>query len=152
ILDLRLRQLARLEGIKIEQELAELRKDESSLQKLLGSDAALRRQVGKEFDEDAKKYGDDRRTLIEVAERASVEVRGLAEPVTVIVSEMGFVRARTGHGHDPAAFTFKSGDALYRTYEVRTVDQLLAFGSNGRVYTIPVAAMPSARGDGAPAT
>jgi topoisomerase-4 subunit A len=152
ILDLRLRQLARLEGIKIEQELADLRKDEASLQKLLGSDAALRRQVGKEFDEDAKKYGDDRRTLIEVAERASVDVKVLDEPVTVIVSEMGFLRARTGHGHDRAAFTFKSGDALYDTYEVRTVDQVLAFGSNGRVYTIQVAALPSARGDGAPAT
>ncbi|HUL64979.1 MAG TPA: DNA topoisomerase IV subunit A [Burkholderiaceae bacterium] len=152
ILDLRLRQLARLEGIKIEQELAELRKDETSLQKLLGSDAALRKQVGKEFDEDAKKHGDARRTLIEVAERASVEVKLLDEPVTVIVSEMGFVRARTGHGHDANAFTFKSGDALYGTYEVRTVDQVLAFGSNGRVYTIPVSSLPSARGDGAPAT
>ncbi|HTT10281.1 MAG TPA: DNA topoisomerase IV subunit A [Burkholderiaceae bacterium] len=152
ILDLRLRQLARLEGIKIEQELAELRKDEASLQKLLGSDAALRKQVGKEFDEDAKKHGDDRRTLIEVAERASVEVKLLDEPVTVIISEMGFLRARTGHGHDAGAFTFKQGDALHGTYEVRTVDQVLAFGSNGRVYSIPVAALPSARGDGAPAT
>jgi topoisomerase-4 subunit A len=152
ILDLRLRQLARLEGIKIEQELAELRKDEASLQKLLGSEAALRKQVGKEFDEDAKKYGDERRTKIEEAERASVEVKVLDEPVTVIVSEMGFVRARTGHGHDAAGFTFKSGDGLYGTYEVRTVDSLLAFGSNGRVYTIPVAQLPSARGDGAPAT
>jgi topoisomerase-4 subunit A len=152
ILDLRLRQLARLEGIKIEQELAELRKEEASLQKLLGSDATLRKQVGKEFDEDAKKFGDARRTKIEEAERAVVEVKVLDEPVTVIVSEMGFVRARTGHGHDRAAFTFKSGDALYDTYEVRTVDALLAFGSNGRVYTIPVAALPSARGDGAPAT
>jgi topoisomerase-4 subunit A len=152
ILDLRLRQLARLEGIKIEQELADLRKDEASLQKLLGSDAVLRKQVGKEFDEDAKKHGDARRTLIEVAERASVEVKLLDEPVTVIVSEMGFVRARTGHGHDASAFTFKSGDALYGTYEVRTVDQVLAFGSNGRVYTIPVSSLPSARGDGAPAT
>jgi topoisomerase-4 subunit A len=152
ILDLRLRQLARLEGFRIEQELGELRKDEASLQKLLGSDAALRRQVGKEFDEDAKKYGDDRRTKIEAAERASVEVKVLDEPVTVIVSEKGFVRARSGHGHDASAFTFKPGDALYGAYEVRTVDPLLAIGSNGRVYTIPVAQLPSARGDGAPAT
>ena len=152
ILDLRLRQLARLEGIKIEQELAELRKDETSLQKLLGSGTALRKLVGKEFDEDAKKFGDDRRTKIEQAERAVVEVKILDEPVTVIVSEMGFVRARTGHGHDRNAFTFKSGDGLYDTYEVRTVDSLLAFGSNGRVYTIAVAQLPSARGDGAPAT
>jgi topoisomerase IV subunit A len=77
ILELRLRQLARLEGIKIEQELAQLRKDEAALQKLLGSEGALRRQVGKEFDEDAKKFSpadkDPRRTLLQAAERASVE-------------------------------------------------------------------------------
>ncbi len=152
ILDLRLRQLARLEGIKIEQELAELRKDESSLQKLLGSEAALRKLIAKEFDEDGKKHGDARRTLIEAAERASIEVKLLDEPVTVIVSEMGFVRARTGHGHDATQFAFKSGDALYGAYEVRTVDQLVAIGSDGRAYTVPVAQLPSARGDGAPVT
>jgi topoisomerase-4 subunit A len=152
ILDLRLRQLARLEGIKIEQELAELRKDEAALGKLLGTDAALRKLVAKEFDEDAKKHGDERRTLIETAERASVEMRVIDEPVTVIISEKGFARARSGHGHDAAAFTFKQGDALYGAFEVRTVDQLVAIGSNGRAYTVPVAQLPSARGDGAPVT
>jgi topoisomerase-4 subunit A len=144
--------LARLEGIKIEQELAELRKDAESLQKLLGSDGALRKQVAKEFDEDAKKYGDARRTLIEAAERTAIEAKVLDEPVTVIVSEQGFLRARTGHGHDAAQFTFRSGDALYGAFEVRTVDQLIAVGSNGRVYSVPVAQLPSARGDGAPAS
>jgi topoisomerase-4 subunit A len=152
ILELRLRQLARLEGIKIEQELAELRKDEASLQKLLGSDAALRRQVGKEFDEDAKKFGDERRTLIEAAQRAVVETKVIDEPVTVIVSEKGFARARSGHGHDASQFTFKPGDGLYGAFACRTVDQLVALGSNGRVYTVPVAQLPSARGDGAPVT
>jgi topoisomerase-4 subunit A len=152
ILDLRLRQLARLEGIRIEQELAELHKDQAALQKLLGAEAALRKQVGKEFDEDAKKFGDPRRTLIEAAERASVQTRVVDEPVTVIVSEQGFVRARTGHGHDRTQFTFKPGDALYDAVECRTVDQLIAIGSNGRVYTVPVAQLPSARGDGAPVT
>jgi len=152
ILDLRLRQLARLEGIKIEQELAELRKDQSGLQKLLGSDAVLRKQVGKEFDDDAKKYGDARRTLIKAAERASVETRVVDEPVTVIISEQGFARARTGHGHDATQLTFKPGDSLYGAYEVRTVDQLIAVGSNGRVYSVPAAQLPSARGDGAPVT
>ncbi len=152
ILELRLRQLAKLEGIRIEQELAELRKDEAALQKLLGSPAALRRQVAKEFDEDAKKFGDARRTLIEPAERASVETKVLDEPVTVIVSEKGFVRARSGHGHDASQFTFKPGDALYGAFECRTVDHLVALGSNGRVYTVPVAQLPSARGDGAPVT
>jgi topoisomerase-4 subunit A len=154
ILEIRLRQLARLEGIKIEEELTDLRKEEGALGKLLGSEAALRRQVGKEIEDDARKYGDKdkRRTLIEAAERAVVEVRVADEPVTVIVSEMGFVRARTGHGHDAAQFTFKTGDALYGAFECRTVDTLVAVGSNGRVYSVPVAQLPSARGDGSPVT
>ena len=150
ILEIRLRQLARLEGIKLEQELAQLRKDEAALGKLLGSDAALRKQVAAEIEDDAKKYGDARRTLIEQAERAAVEVRLIDEPVTVIVSEKGFVRARAGHGHDAAQFNFKTGDALYRAFECRSVDQLIAVGSNGRVYSVPVAQLPPARGDGAP--
>ena len=154
ILEIRLRQLARLEGIRIEQELAELRKEESALGKLLGSETALRKQVGKEIEDDAKKYGDKdrRRTLIEEAERATFEVKLADEPVTVIVSEMGFVRARGGHGHEPSQFTFKTGDALYAAFECRTVDALVAIGSSGRVYSVPVAQLPSARGDGAPVT
>jgi topoisomerase-4 subunit A len=152
ILELRLRQLAKLEAIRLEQELAELRKDEGTLRKLLESESALRRQVGKEFDEDAKKFGDDRRTLIEAAERAVVEARVLDEPVTVIVSVMGFARARSGHGHDTSQFGFKSGDELYGAFECRTVDQLVALGSNGRCYAIPVSQLPSARGDGLPVT
>jgi topoisomerase-4 subunit A len=152
ILEIRLRQLARLEGIRIEQELAQLRKDQAALHKLLGSEAALRRQVGKEFEDDARKHGDARRTLIETAERAVAEARVLDEPVTVIVSEKGFARARTGHGHDIAQFTFKAGDALYGAYECRTIDHLIAVGSNGRVYSVPVSALPSARGDGSPVT
>jgi len=127
-----------------------LRKEEGGLRKLLGSDALLRKQVAREIEDDAKKYGDARRTLIEEAERAAVEVKVLDEPVTVIVSEKGFVRARSGHGHDPAQFGFKTGDALYEAYECRSVDQLIAIGSNGRVYSVPVAQLPSARGDGAP--
>jgi topoisomerase-4 subunit A len=150
ILEIRLRQLARLEGLRIEQELAELRKDEIALGRLLGSEAALRRQVGKEIEEDARKYGDARRTLIEAAERAAVEAKVLDEPVTVIVSDKGFVRARSGHGHDASQSSFKTGDALYAAFECRSVDQLVAIGSNGRVYSVPVAQLPSARGDGAP--
>lgn len=152
ILDLRLRQLARLEGIKIEQELGELRSEQNGLNKLLSSDKALRNQVSKEFDEDAKKYGDARRTLLEEAQRAVVETKVLDEPVTVIVSQTGFVRARSGHGHDKTQFSFKAGDALYDAFECRSVDSLIALGSNGRVYTVGVAALPSARGDGAPVT
>ncbi len=152
ILEIRLRQLARLEGIRIEQELAQLRKDQAALQKLLGSEATLRKQVSKEFDDDAKKFGDVRRTRLEQAARVVVEARLLDEPVTVIVSEKGFARARSGHGHDTAQFSFKAGDALYEAFECRTVDSLIAVGSNGRVYTVPVAQLPSARGDGSPVT
>jgi topoisomerase-4 subunit A len=152
ILEIRLRQLARLEAIRIEQELAQLRRDQSTLQKLLSSEAALRRQVGREFDEDAKKFGDRRRTLIETAQRAVAEARVLDEPVTVIVSDKGFARTRGGHGHDVTQFSFKAGDALYGAYECRTVDHLIAVGSNGRVYSVPVSSLPSARSDGLPVT
>jgi topoisomerase-4 subunit A len=62
------------------------------------------------------------------------------------------VRARTGHGHDPAGFAFKAGDGLYGTFECRTVDPLIVIGTNGRVYSVPVASLPGARGDGAPIT
>ncbi|BAP87831.1 DNA topoisomerase IV subunit A [Burkholderiales bacterium GJ-E10] len=152
ILEMRLRQLARLEGIRLERELGELRKDEASLRKLLDSDAALKRQVGRELDEDARRFGDARRTLVEEAARATVEAKVLDEAVTVIVSQQGYVRARSGHGHDAGQFGFKAGDALYGAFACRTVDHLVAVGSNGRCYTIPVASLPSARGDGLPVT
>ncbi|HYA59579.1 MAG TPA: DNA topoisomerase IV subunit A [Burkholderiaceae bacterium] len=152
ILELRLRQLARLEAIRLEQELAELKKDEGALRKLLDSESALRRQVGKELEEDAQKHGDERRTLIESAEPTTFEVKVLDEPVTVIVSTQGFVRSRNGHGHDAAQFAFKAGDSLYGAFECRTVDYLVAIGSNGRCYSVPVANLPSARGDGLPVT
>ena len=152
ILDIRLRQLARLEAIKIEQELAELRKEQGSLEDILGSPASLRRLMVKEIEADARQFADARRTLIQADKKAVVEIKVVDEPVTVVVSEKGWVRARQGHGHDAAAFAFKAGDGLYGTFECRTVDQLLVFGSNGRVYSVPVASLPGARGDGQPIT
>ena len=152
ILDIRLRQLARLEAIKIEQELAELHQQQASLQNVLGSPAALRRLMAKEIEADAKQFADARRTLIQAEKKAVAEVKLANEPVTVIVSANGWVRARQGHGHDAAAFSFKAGDGLYATFECRTVDHLLTFGSNGRVYSTPVASLPGARGDGQPIT
>ena len=152
ILEIRLRQLARLEAIKVEQELAEKRKEQSELEELLENPASMKRLIIKEIEGDAKQYGDARRTLIEAAERAVVEQKLIDEPVTVVISEKGWLRARTGHGHDPAQFTFKAGDALYGTFECRTVDNLLAFGSNGRIYSVAVSSLPNARGDGAPIT
>lgn len=152
ILEIRLRQLARLETIKIQQELAELRNEKTTLQDLLDNPSSMKRLVIKEIEADEKQFGDARRTLIEVAEKASVETKVIDEPVTVVISQKGWVRARTGHGHDAAQFTFKAGDTLYNTFECRTVDSLLVFGSNGRIYSVPVSALPGARGDGVPIT
>ena len=150
ILEIRLRQLARLEAIRIEQELSELRAEQQRLEDILGSESSLRRLMIREIEADAKQFADARRTLIQQERRAVVEVKVVDEPVTVVISEKGWVRARTGHGHAPDSFSFKSGDALYGTFECRTVDTLLAFGSNGRIYTVAVSGLPGARGDGQP--
>ena len=156
ILEIRLRQLARLEAIKVEQQLAENREQQKKLEDILSSPAALKRTVIKEIEADAKTHGDERRTLIQAEKRAVVEVKIVDEPVTVVVSLKGWVRAQKGHGHEAGGFAFKSGDGLYGTFECRTIDTLLVFGSNqggtGRVYTVAVSALPGARGDGAPIT
>jgi topoisomerase-4 subunit A len=152
ILEIRLRQLARLEAIKIEQELAGLRDEQKKLEEILGSPAALRRLMVKEIEADAKQFADARRTLIQAEKKAVAEVKVVDEPVTVVVSQKGWVRARTGHGHEAASFAFKAGDGLYGTFECRTVDTLLVFGSNGRVYSVAVSALPGGRGDGQPVT
>jgi topoisomerase IV subunit A len=152
ILEIRLRQLARLEAIKIEQELKELRDEQAKLEDIVGNPSALRRLMVKEIEADAKTFADPRRTLIQEEKKAVAEVKVVDEPVTVVVSEKGWVRARTGHGHEASAFAFKSGDGLYGTFECRTVDTFIAFGSNGRIYSVPVSALPGARGDGQPVT
>jgi topoisomerase IV subunit A len=152
ILEIRLRQLARLEAIKIEQELKELQTEKADLDGLLQSDSTLRKRIIKEIESDAKEFGDERRTLIQEDKRAIAEAKVIDEPVTVIVSQKGWVRVRQGHEHDAQQFSFKSGDTLYATYECRTVDVMQGFGSDGRVYTVPVSELPGARGDGAPLT
>ncbi|MFP3471223.1 hypothetical protein R0J90_14375, partial [Micrococcus sp. SIMBA_144] len=91
ILEMRLRQLAKLEGFKIEQELNDKRDEQKKLQELLDNPSALKRMIGKEIEADAKKYGDARRTIIEEAERAVLDTRIVEEPVTVIVSEKGWL-------------------------------------------------------------
>jgi topoisomerase-4 subunit A len=152
ILEMRLRQLARLEGIKIEQELANKREEEQKLRTLIDKPSALRRLMVKEIEADAKQYGDSRRTLIQTAERAVLEVKVNDEPVTVIVSQKGWVRSRQGHGHDRTQFSFKAGDAFYGSFECRSTDHLFVLGTNGRLYCVPVAGLPSGRGDGSPVT
>ncbi len=156
ILEIRLRQLARLESIKIEQELKELRTEQTQLEEILANPAALKRLMVKEIEQDAKTFADPRRTLIQEEKKAVAEVKVVDEPVTVVVSQKGWVRARQGHGHDASSFAFKAGDGLYGTFECRTIDTLLAFGTaqkgSGRVYSVPVASLPGARGDGQPIT
>ncbi|MDQ2184544.1 DNA topoisomerase IV subunit A [Alcaligenaceae bacterium A4P071] len=152
ILEMRLRQLARLEGIKIEQELASRREEQIKLQELLDNPTSLKRTIVREIEADAKAFGDDRRTLIETAERAVLETKVIDEPVTVVVSQKGWLRARQGHGHDASQFTFKQGDDMYGAFECRTTDTMIAIGDNGRAYSVPVSGLPSARGDGQPVT
>lgn len=162
ILEIRLRQLARLEAIKIEQELKGLREEQKKLEDILGSPAALRRLLVKEIEADAKSFEDARRTLIQAEKRAVAEVRVVDEPVTVIVSQKGWVRTQKGWASERAAgaaapeYSFKSGDTLYGAFECRSVDTLLVFGTakdkGVRVYSVPVASLPGGRGDGQPVT
>jgi len=152
ILDIRLRQLARLEAIRIEQELAERRIEQGKLEDILNNPGSLKRTVVREIEADAKQFGDERRTLIQAEKKAVLEVKVVDEPVTVVVSSKGWVRALKGHEVDRAALQFKAGDALYGCFTCRSVDTLIVFGSSGRVYSTAVALLPGGRGDGQPIT
>jgi topoisomerase-4 subunit A len=150
ILEIRLRQLARLEGIKIEKEIKELKAEAKELKRVLGSEDAMRELVVSEIEADAKQYGDERRTLIEEAQVTKVTAQVSDEPVTVFISQRFWVRTRQGHGIDASAIAFKDGDSIAATYEVRTTDNVIVICSNGRVCSVPVSSLPSGRGDGAP--
>ena len=156
ILDIRLRQLARLEGIKIEQELKGLREEQGKLEEILGNPAALKRLLIREIEADTRAHGDDRRTLIQAEKRAAVQIKVVDEPVTVVVSQKGWVRALKGHEVDAATLQFKAGDGLLIAFAGRSVDTLLVFGTaakgSGRVYSVLVSALPGGRGDGVPVT
>ena len=159
ILEIRLRQLARLEAIKIEQELSTLRDEEKKLRDIIDNPSVLRRQMIKEIEADAKQFGDERRTLILEEKKAVAEIKVVDEPVTVVVSQKGWVRTQKGWASERAAaaggapeYSFKSGDTLYAAFECRSVDVLIVFGSNGRVYSVPVSSLPGGRGDGQPVT
>jgi len=152
ILDIRLRQLARLEAIKIEQELKDLRDEKGKLEEILGSAAALKKVLIKEIEADAKQYGDARRTVLQADKRAVAEVKIVDEPVTVVVSMKGWVRALKGHEIDTSTLAFKAGDALYGAFPCRSVESLVVLGSNGRAYSVAVSLLPGGRGDGTPIT
>ena len=152
ILEIRLRQLAKLEGIKIERELDELKKEAASLKKLLGSPAERRKLAAKEVREDAEKFGDARRTVIEEAERITVSMveTVVDEPVTVIVSRNGFLRSRSGHGIDRAGLSWKEGDGELAIVETRTTLPIVLFGANGRAFNVRAQELPGGKGDGVP--
>ena len=150
ILEIRLRQLARLEGFKLEKELNELREEQGRLNLLLGDENEKRKLIIKEMQADMKQYGDARRTLVEEASRATLTQTTADEPVTLILSAKGWIRSRVGHGLDLSQTTFKEGDRLKQVIEGRTVWPLVVLDSHGRTYTLDAAEIPGGRGDGVP--
>src|SRR5213075_2611975 len=150
IVNLRLGQLTKLDGVKLNDERKGLEAQRKELKNLLGDEKELKKFVVKELAEDAKKYGDERRTLIKRAERAQVERTVVEEPLTVILSRKGWIRARTGHGLDLSSLTFKEGDMLAQTLECKTTESVIVLAGSGKTFTISAAEIPSGRGDGAP--
>ena len=152
ILEMRLRQLARLEGFKLEGELADLRKEKTRLEALLASDAAMKKLIIKEIASDAEKFGDDRRTLIKEESRAAPVRTVVDEPVTVIVSKNLWVRVRQGHEVDEATLTYKAGDEALAIVKTRTTQSVLFLDNKGRAYSVEASTIPAQRGDGVPLT
>lgn len=154
ILEIRLRQLARLEAIKIEREMAQLRTERDGLRKLLSDEGVLRTCIADEIAADAQEYGDVRRTLIEVAERVTASEAAVTvdEPVTILVSKNGWLRARQGHGVDRSALSWREGDSELAVIETRSVWPLIVLDTQGRAYTLKTTEIPGGRGDGVPLT
>ena len=155
ILDTRLRQLARLEEMKIRGEQDELAKERAKLLALLGSEAKLKQLVRKELLADAEKYGDERRSpLVARAEaRALSETELLpTEPVTVVLSEKGWVRCAKGHDVDAGGLSYKAGDGFKAAAPGRSNQFAVFLDSTGRSYSLPAHSLPSARGQGEPLT
>ena len=153
ILELKLRHLAKLEEMKIRSEQNELALERDHLQEILGSDDRLKGLVADEIRADAETYGDERRSpLIERAAAQALDEAALipTEPLTIVLSRMGWVRAAKGHDVDPEGLNYRSGDAYLAALAGRS-NQLVAFlDSTGRAYTLPAHTLPSARGQGEP--
>lgn len=155
ILDMKLRQLNRLEGAKLETELKDLRKDENRLQALLADEQLLRRLIVSEVEGDAARFGDDRRTLVAPVARAkstTVSRSVLEEPITVVVTQNLWVKAYKGHGLSPDSFAFRPGDSLWAKVETTTTRPIAVLDSMGRAYSIDAGSIPAGRGEGAPLT
>ena len=155
ILDTRLRHLARLEEMKIRDEQAALEAERDDLQKTLGSRQRLRTLVRKEIQADAEKYGDDRRSPIvarDLAEAMDETELAPSEPVTVVLSDKGWVRAAKGHDINPTELSFRSGDGFRQAVRLRSNQQAVFLDSAGRSYSLAAHTLPSARGQGEPLT
>ncbi len=155
ILDLKLRHLAKLEEMKIRGEQDELAQERDHLRGILDSKAKLNALIRDELREDAEKYGDDRRSpLVEREAARPLDQTALvpSEPVTLVLSEKGWVRAAKGHDVDAAALSYKAGDALKDAAASRTNRQAVFLDSTGRSYSLAAHTLPSARGQGEPLT
>ena len=155
ILELKLRNLAKLEEIKIRAEQEELAEERKGLELTLESKARLKTLVKKEIKEDAETFGDERRSELVLREEAQAfseaELIG-SEPVTVVLSEAGWVRVAKGHDLDPTGLTYKSGDKLKFFVKGKNNQNAVFMDSTGRAYTIPAHTLASARGQGEPLT
>ncbi|MDA0152613.1 DNA topoisomerase IV subunit A [Vibrio sp. Makdt] len=155
ILDTKLRHLAKLEEMKIRGEQDELEKEREKLEKLLGSERRLNTLIKKEIQADADKYGDDRRSpLVERAEAKAMTERDLvpSEPITVVLSEKGWIRHAKGHEVDAEGLNYKSGDKFLASAKGKSNQQAVFLGSDGRSYSLESHSLPSARSQGEPIT
>ncbi len=155
ILDTRLRQLARLEEMKIRGEQDDLAKERERLLALLGSESKLKKLVRKELIEDAETYGDDRRSpIVERAEARALSENELlpSEPVTVVISDKGWARCAKGHDVDASGLSYKAGDGFKAAAAGRSNQYAVFIDSTGRSYSLAAHSLPSARGQGEPLT
>ncbi len=155
ILETRLRQLARLEEMKINAERDELEEERARINVVLNSKARLKTLIKDELKEDAKKYGDERRSpLVESAAAQALDETALvaSEPLTVVLSAKGWIRAAKGHDVDAAALGYREGDEFLAAAQGRTTQQVAFIDSTGRSYSTAAYTLPSARGNGEPLT
>lgn len=155
ILETKLKQLARLEEMKIRGEQDELAKERDKIQSILDSKAKLRKLIRDELVADAKKFGDARRSpLVQRGAAQAIDETELvpSEPMTVVLSEKGWIRAAKGHDMDPSTLSYREGDALLGSVRARSTQQVAFLDSEGRAYSTLVHTLPSARGNGEPLT
>lgn len=155
ILEIKLRHLARLEEMQIKKEQDALKKEQDEIEKILASDTRLKKLIRKELEEDLEEYGDKRRSPI-VARKEAQAMRESeilpTEPVTVVLSSKGWVRAGKGHEVDASGLSYKAGDEFLSSALGRSNQPAIFLDSTGRAYSLPSHTLPSARGQGEPLT